>query len=391
ACNGGTGSATITATGGTPSYSYDWSNGATTSAVSGLMAGVYTATVTDANSCTSIKNVTITQPSALSTSTAVTNAACNGGTGSATVTATGGAGSYTYDWSNGATTANITALAGFYTATVTDANACTSIESVNISQPTALATSTAVTHVLCNGGTGSATITATGGTPSYSYDWSNGATTSAVSGLMAGVYTATVTDANSCTSIKNVTITQPSALSTSTAAANALCNGGTGSATVTATGGAGAYSYDWSNGATTSVVSGLMAGAYTATVTDANNCTSIENITISQPAAMVTTTAATSALCNGATGSATVSATGGAGSYTYDWSNGSTTANMTALAGVYTATVTDANACTSVKSVVITEPSALTATTSQTNVTCNAGTNGSASVSASVATSPYSY
>ena len=392
-CNGAQGSATVTASGGVgATYSYTWSSGPTTSVEPTLLAGTYTVRVTDANNCTNTASVTITQPSVMVTSTALTNVACNGGTGSASLTATGGAGAYTYSWSSGATTSVISsALAGAYSATVTDANNCTSIKSVSITQPSALTTSTALTNALCNGGTGSASITASGGTGAYTYSWSSGATSSVISSALAGAYSATVTDANNCTSVKGAVITQPSALITSTAVTNALCNGATGSASLTASGGTGAYTYSWSSGATTSVISSALAGAYSATVTDANNCTSVKGAIITQPSALITSTAITNIACNGDSGSATLTASGGTGAYTYSWSSGATTSVISsALAGAYSATVTDANNCTSTKSAVITQPSALITSTAITNVLCNGGT-GSASITASGGTGAYTY
>jgi len=388
-CNGGSGSATITASGGTGAYTYSWSSSATTSVVS-LLAGAYTATVTDANSCTSTNTIVINQPASLSTSTAITNALCNGGSGSATLTASGGTGAYTYSWSSSATTSVVSLLAGAYTATVTDGNGCASIKSVTINQPVALSSNTAVTNALCNGASGSATITASGGTGAYTYSWSTAATTSVVSGLPAGAYTATVTDANGCTSIKSVAITEPASLSTGTAITNALCNGGSGSATLTVSGGTGAYTYSWSTAATTSVVNGLFAGVYTATVSDVNNCISTLSVTITQPAALITSTAVTNALCNGGNGNATITASGGTGAYTYSWSTASTTSVVSLLAGVYTATITDANNCSSTKSVTVAEPSALTTSVATTNALCNGG-NGSATITASGGTGAYTY
>jgi hypothetical protein len=398
ACNGGSnGVASITASGGAGSYTYLWSNGGTTSAITGLLAGAYSATVTDANSCTSTKGAIVTQPSALVTSTAITNVACNGGSnGVASITASGGAGGYTYLWSNGGTTSAITGLlAGAYSATVTDANSCTSTKGAIVTQPSALVTSTAVTNVACNGGSnGVASITASGGAGGYTYLWNTGATTSAITGQVVGVKTATVTDANSCTSIKNVTITQPSAIVTSTAVTNVACNGGSnGVASITASGGAGGYTYLWSNGATTSAITGLLAGTYSATVTDANSCTSIKSAIVTQPSALVTSTAVTNVACNGGSnGVASITASGGVGGYTYLWSNGGTTSAITGLlAGAYSATVTDANSCTSTKGATVTQPSALVSTTAVTNVSCNGGSNGSTSVSVSGGTGSYTY
>ncbi len=394
-CNGGAnGVAGITASGGTAGYTYLWSNGATTSAATGLLAGVYTATVTDANNCKSIKNATITQPSALVTSTAVTNIACNGGSnGVAAITASGGTAGYTYLWSNGATTSAATGLlAGVYTATVTDANSCKSIKNATVTQPSALTTTSAVTNVLCNGGSGSATVTATGGTGAYTYLASNGATVSTQSGLMAGTYNYTVTDANACTKTQVLTITQPSALTTTSAVTNVLCNGGSGSATVTATGGTGAYTYLASNGATVSTQSGLMAGTYNYTVTDANACTKTQVLTITQPSALTTTSAVTNVLCNGGSGSATVTATGGTGAYTYLASNGATVSTQSGLmAGTYNYTVTDANACTKTQILTITEPNAINLSASVSNATICAGASSTLTANATGGTGTLTY
>jgi hypothetical protein len=368
-CYGGlTGSATASASGGVAPYTYLWSNGQTDATISGLAAGTYTVTVTDANLCTDTESVTITQPAAavLTAINDSTNVLCYGGlTGSATASASGGVAPYTYLWSNGQTDATISGLAaGTYTVTVTDANLCTDTESVTITQPAAavLAAINDSTNVLCYGGlTGSATASASGGVAPYTYLWSNGQTDATISGLAAGTYTVTVTDANLCTDTESVTITQPAAavLAAINDSTNVLCYGGlTGSATASASGGVAPYTYLWSNGQTDATISGLAAGTYTVTVTDANLCTDTESVTITQPAAAVLTAIndSTNVLCyGGLTGSATASASGGVAPYTYLWSNGQTDATISGLAaGTYTVTVTDANLCTDTESVTIT-------------------------------------
>src|SRR5690606_3175473 len=143
----------------------------------------------------------------------------------------------------------------------------------------------------CFGGSdGSAAISVTGGTPGYSYNWSNGRTTSSVNNLSAGLYTVTVTDNNSCFTSYNVMILQPSSLSSSiTVNSNVSCNGGSnGSATASAVGGTTPYTYLWSNAATTAAISGVSAGNYTVTVTDNNGCTSTANATVTQPSLKTT-------------------------------------------------------------------------------------------------------
>ncbi|SDJ94501.1 SprB repeat-containing protein, partial [Flavobacterium glycines] len=190
----------------------------------------------------------------LSATTSQTNVSCNGGSnGSATVTASGGAAPYTYSWSpSGGTNATATGLtAGSYTVTITDANSSSISKTFTITQPSAIVSSvSSQTNVSCNGGSnGSATINVTGGTASYTYSWSpSGGTAATATGLAAGTYTVTITDANLCTKTQSVTITQPSAIVSSVSSqTNVSCNGGSnGSATVTASGGTGSLTYSWS-------------------------------------------------------------------------------------------------------------------------------------------------
>ena len=303
-CNGGsTGSATAAGSGGTTPYTYAWSNGATTATASSLAAGTFTVSVTDASGCgPASTTVTITEPvTAVSASiTAQTNVACNGeSTGSATAVGSNGTTPYTYAWSNGATTAAITGVpAGTFTVSVTDNNGCgPAIASATITQPTALSINLPSPGMLnCNGdNTGSATASGIGGTSPYTYAWSNGATTGTNSGLSAGTFTVTVTDANACTTASTTMISQPAAVGVSiTAQTNVDCNGNsTGSATATGSGGTGAYTYAWNNGATTATITGVVAGTYTVSVTDANGCDpATTTAIITEPApVMVTFTA----------------------------------------------------------------------------------------------------
>ncbi|WP_338647682.1 MBG domain-containing protein [Flavobacterium sp. KS-LB2] len=407
-CNGGSnGSASVSPSGGAPGYTYSWSpSGGTAPTASGLSAGSYTVTVTDANGCSATRNFTITQPPAFSTATASqTNVSCNGGSnGSASVSPSGGTPGYTYFWSpSGGTAATASGLAaGSYTVTVTDANGCSATRNFTITQPPAFSTATASqTNVSCNGGSnGSASVSPSGGTPGYTYSWSpSGGTAATASGLSAGSYTVTVTDANGCSATRNFTITQPPAFSISTASqTNVSCNGGSnGSASVSPSGGAPGYTYSWSpSGGTAATASGLSAGSYTVTVTDANGCSATRNFTITQPPAFsISTASQTNVSYNGGSnGSASVAVSGGTAGYTYSWApSGGTAATATGLsAGTYTVMVTDANACTATQSFTITEPSALMANpVAQTNLSCNGGTNGSATVAVSGGTAGYTY
>ncbi len=307
-----------------------------------------------------------------------------------------------YSWSpSGGTAATATGLsAGTYTVTVTDANSCQLTRTFTITEPTALTATTSQTNVSCNGGSnGTATVTVGGGTPGYTYLWSpSGGTAATATGLAAGTYTVTVTDANSCQLTRTFTITQPTAMAVvSSSQTNIACNGGTtGAASVTVGGGTPGYTYLWSpSGGTAATATGLSAGTYTVTVTDANSCQTTANFTLTQPTAMtVTSSSQTNIACNGgSTGAASVTVSGGTPGYMYSWSpSGGTAATATGLsAGIYTVTVTDGNSCQLTRTFTITQPTALTATSSQTNIACNGGSTGAASVTVSGGTPGYMY
>ncbi|MDT0642193.1 MBG domain-containing protein [Zunongwangia sp. F363] len=254
-----------------------------------------------------------------------TNVSCNGSaTGSLTVTATGGGANYSYIWINekdsslesstlgtSSSSNTVTGLkAGTYKVTITDGFGCTATASATITEPSSLLTASAAVdrNVSCNGGIdGGATATATGGNPPYTYSWSNEQNTATIghyttydpveekyspekAPLPAGTYTVTVTDASGCTDTANITITQPAALSATAAAqTNISCNGGAdGSATVSVTGGTKGYSYSWApSGGNEATATGLSAGNYTVTITDANGCEAKQTFTITEPAVYV--------------------------------------------------------------------------------------------------------
>ncbi|QQQ27944.1 T9SS type A sorting domain-containing protein [Chryseobacterium indoltheticum] len=400
ACNGGsTGAINLTPTGGSAPYTFNWGGGITTEDRTGLSAGTYTVTITDANGCTGTVTATVTQPTAMSATVSQTNVSCNSGSnGTAGIVVTGGTAPYTYSWSpSGGTAATATGLlAGTYTVTVTDANACTITRIVTITQPTAISGTTAVTNIACNGGsTGAINLTPTGGSAPYTFNWGGGITTEDRTGLSAGTYTVTITDANGCTGTVTATVTQPTAMSATVSQTNVSCNSGSnGTAGIVVTGGTAPYTYSWSpSGGTAATATGLLAGTYTVTVTDANACTITRIVTITQPTAISGTTAVTNIACNGgSTGAINLTPTGGSAPYTFNWGGGITTEDRTGLAaGTYTVTITDANGCTGTVTATVTQPTAMSATVSQTNVSCNSGSNGTAGIVVTGGTAPYTY
>jgi len=403
-CNGNnTGSATVNASGGTPAYTYAWApTGGNNATATGLAAGSYTCTITDANGCSLQKMFTLTQPTALAATTTQNNITCNGDAdGSASVTVSGGVPAYTYSWApSGGTNASATGLApATYTCTITDANNCVLTKTFNITEPAVLAATISHTDVTCFGaGDGTATVVTSGGTAPYTYSWApSGGTNATATGLVAGVYTCTITDAHGCTTSQSATITQPSQqLAVVTAQTNLLCNGAsTGIASVIISGGTVPYSYSWAPvGGTNPNAYNLAAGSYTCTITDAHGCTISQSFTLTEPAPILSTNSHADILCNGNdNGIATVLVSGGVAPYTYLWTpSGGNGPNATGLsAGVYTCTITDHNNCPHTDTVTITEPAAITAIDSQVNIKCFGDATGYAQLSISGGTTPYTY
>lgn len=365
-------------------------------------AAVYSGTLTVSNGCTSSGAAfTVTIGSSFDATITGTNVTCNGGSdGAATVTATGGTTPYTYSWApSGGTGSTATGLtAGTYTVTITDATAAVISRTVTITQPTAITITGTQVNVTCNGGnSGSATVSVSGGAGGYSYSWSPvGGTLATATGLFAGTYTCSVTDGSGCLATHTFTITQPTAMSVTPTQVNVTCNGGSdASATVSVTGGTGSHYYYWSPGGSTSAtVTGLSAGTYTCAVTDDNGCVTFQYVTITQPSVISITGTQVNVTCNGGSnGSATVTVTGGAGSYSYSWSpGGSTLSTATGLsAGTYTCTVIDGTGCSKIQYFTITQPSAISISGTQVNVTCNGGSDGAATVTVTGGTGSYSY
>ncbi len=292
----------LTVTGGLSPFTYDWSNDGPENPdndmedIFGLNVGEYFVTVTDANLCSATTSDTITALPQIILTTIVVNVACNGdSTGSVNLTVTGGTPGYTFAWSNGASTEDINDLpTGIYFVTVTDAANCSAFTVVNITEPAAILLTTTAQNVLCNGDTtGSINLIVNGGTPDYTFLWSNGDNSQNITGLLAGTYTVTVTDDNGCTQTTSQIVTEPSQITLSTTQTNVDCNGAaSGAIDLSVNGGTPDYTFDWSNDGAESPdndsqnINDLVAGVYVVTVTDANGCTASTSVTITEPDAI---------------------------------------------------------------------------------------------------------
>ena len=398
ACFGGaTGSASITPTGGTPNYTYNWSNGQTTTTLTNVAAGTYHVTIQDASGCSATAIETITQPGAALTATATaTNTGCGSPNGSVAVTATGGTTSYSYSWTGGATTASVANLsAATYHVTVTDNHACTATAVAVVNNSGLLNVSATPSANNCAGGsTGGATANISGGTSPFTYAWNNGATTASIAGVNAGSYSVTATDHSGCSGTAAVTIVVGSMTGVTTSQTNVTCfNANNGTASVSVSSGTAPYTYNWNNGSTTASVSNLAAGNYYVTVSDANHCSATETLTVSQPGSITVLVNTVQPTCAGINnGSASASTTGGTPSYTYNWSTNVSGPSISNLgAGSYSVTLTDAHSCTSLSTFNITSPSAVTANVVASNTSCFGTSDGSIQASVTGGSAPYAY
>jgi gliding motility-associated-like protein len=347
--------ATATPNGGTMPYSYLWNdnNGQTASQAINLSDGTYTVFVTDANSCITSANVTITMPPPIINTfiySDVTNFA--GNNGSASANPFGGTSPYTYSWGNGASTQTISNLTpGIYHINISDNKGCIYPDSVVIEKDSCsnLRISAVATSLSCFGsGNGTATAFVNIGTAPFQYLWSNGAVTNSVSNLSSGTYSVRVTDATGCFTFKTVNVIQPAKLSLGLSPTDAICNGqNNGTIETTVSGGTYPYNFTWSNGSATEDLIYLAPANYTVNVLDANGCAASGSVSVKQPASLTTSYTMINPTCNGGSnGSIDLSVTGGIVPYAYSWSNGMTSEDLSSISsGSYIVKVTDANGC----------------------------------------------
>ncbi|MEZ4955015.1 MAG: SdrD B-like domain-containing protein [Saprospiraceae bacterium] len=246
-----------------------------------------------------------------------------------------------------------TSTSGVYEMTFTGSNSCDSTHVIVLTVNDEIFLDFQKTDVTCFGGMdGSITATASGGLSVFTYVWENGSIGPIRDNLVAGTYSCTVTDASGCTVEASVDISQPTAVSISATGVDVTCTT-LGTATADASGGTGTLTYLWSNGDTTPAVSGLVAGTYSVTATDANGCTGETTVVIGGALGPNVDIEIVQAISENDpnSGELTVDVSGGTSPFTYNWSNGETTTSIDSLpSGAYLVTVTDANGCTAVDS-----------------------------------------
>ena len=409
-CPTGTdGSVTLTVSGGSGTYTYQWSNNATTKDISNVVAGTYKVTITS-GSLTKTDSFRITAPTAFSTSSQLTSATCKGqSTGGITLTVTGATPQYTYLWSNAATSQNLTNVpAGAYSVSITDSKGCSVTRKDTILEPDSLLIGAAtIRNTRCGSQTGSITISGvTGGNGSNTFAWVGSnytASTQNISNLLAGQYTLTVKDSKLCTATKIVTLTDTASTLVigNPTIVHVKCNGGNdGSIRASSSGGSGAVTYSWTGPGgfnfTAQMIDVLRAGTYNLSVTDASGCSKNTSYEITQPALLTLTPSVTNVKCKGeSTGAIVLNAAGGTGTLSFAWTGTtSTTQNLSGLkAGAYSVIITDANGCTKSQSFTITEPtdSLKVLSASVAKITCFGGSTGAISTTVGGGTQPYQF
>ncbi|HXH18180.1 MAG TPA: SprB repeat-containing protein [Chitinophagales bacterium] len=424
----GDGSIDLSVSGGTPPYSYNWTESfnpfATTQDLTNLGPGNYAVTVTDANGCVSNQFTPVFSPDEFTgvvtlldngcpiAGTAVLELCCYGtNTGSAVLSLSGGTPPPTIVWSDGSTGSTFDNLAaGTYSVTAIDANGCSFSTDFTLGQPDEISLSSSVSNTECGQCNGIATVIVNGGSGSFSFLWpptAGSQTANTATGLCAGSYTVLVTDnfAVNCFKTITVTVSNIGAESISVNKIDASCFGTcNGSASVTYSCSAPPCSVSWFDPqgnllSQSDAVSALCAGSYSVIVTNASGCIAGQTVDILEPARFEANLSVVNETCPGACdGIVSAAPTGGTSPYTFEWldgngvSIGQTGSLVTGLcAGNYTLIITDATRCSASFPFAVVSFNALLATTVTTQYLCFGECNGTIEATPLGGIAPYSY
>ncbi len=296
-CNNGSDGAIAAniVTGGTGTgYTYLWSTGDMDDFINGLQGGqTYAVTVEDSQGCEGVASLLLQDPPAMEASAQITDAFCNGvADGNILIsTVENNQGNVTYQWDASALN-QITQMAndlgaGNYSVVITDTAGCSITQLYSVGEPTPIAVDFETTDNDCFGGNdGSIDSDVMGGTPGYSFLWSNGAATAKLTDISSDMYYVTITDLNGCVKEDSIFLNQPAVVTINLMVDDVSCFGEMdGSISIEAIGGIQPYTYSLDNqqffGSQTLIA--LTAGDYPVFVMDANECTYSTNTTITEP------------------------------------------------------------------------------------------------------------
>jgi len=406
------GTATVTANGGSPNYTFTITSGpslpaaqitSSTATFSGLSPGSYTVEVSDNGGCVVTNTFTIAAGPNCCTLTATSsssNTQCNSANapcdGSASVTASGGLGTITYQWYDGAgnaiageTNPTINGLcAGTYSVDVTDQTPCTVTETVTITEPSAISFTSITVDATCGAPNGEINLSGTGGTGGlqYSVDGINFQTAGAFTNLASGTYTCYVQDVNGCQYSADVIVNSTgSVVLDSIVTTDLTCNASNdGTILVYTTGGVAPVNYSINGGAqqTSNSFTSLSGGNYNVEIIDGSGCVSSQTVLINEPAALSYSTSVINLTCFQSNDGSIefLNSIGGDGNYQYSIDGGTsyqTSPSFTNLpSGTYNLQLIDGNSCLLSTTEIITEPTALSWVISTTDPSCYGSSDG---------------
>lgn len=378
--DGDDGSATATASGGSPPYNYQWSSGESNAIANNLSGGNQSVTVTDNDGTTAVANVNIPEPDEIAIDPEITDVSCFGeDDGIVSINPFGGTGNLDCDWSSVGLGCDQDGLdPGVYFVTITDENDCSIVEEIEVNEPNPIELNLSFTDESNSGANdGTATSEPNGGTAPYNFNWSNGTNEngngSTIDNLPAGQYFVTVTDQNNCEEEGSIMVLPGDcALEALADITNIACHGdSTGSIDLTIINGTPPYVFLWSNGDSTQNISNVPAANYSVEITDGVGCNVIVNdLEVEQPDSLIAHLISVShASCpDGNDGEIILNVLGGVGNYDLSWSNGvsndTTIMGMDTIInipdtlsgltpGLYTYTLFDGNNCSLIDSIMV--------------------------------------
>lgn len=360
-CQGLGGDIGLTIQGGVAPLSFNWSNNAQSQNLSGVGPGSYQVTATDATGCEAVVGVDLTEPDALLSAGVSTLPACPGASNGSAVFlgASQGTPPYTLLWSTNESGTGISNVpAGSYQLTLSDAQGCTVLEQLQVAEFVAPELQSSVSNVTCFGeNNGAVSVQITGGSPGFAFEWSNAANSPGIDQLAPGNYSLTLRFADGrCAESYDFQVTEPPLLSIESALVTPVrCFGDqNGAINLDVSGGVAPYQFLWNGNPDTEDLSALPAGDYTLLLTDDNGCLLQAQFSVSQPAVLTLDAVVHADTCQSASGAISIGSAGGIPPYQYNWSNNSLDPNLIHLSeGQYQLTLTDANACTALLTVVV--------------------------------------
>ena len=382
---------TLEVAGGTGPFAFAWSeNGAavSTDSIAGdLGSGQYAVLVTDSRDCEASFVIDVDEPAALESTFTTTLQNCAGPpNGTLSLSPSGGTQPYTYDYdfnTNGQNGSSLQGLlAGTYDLSIIDGRGCRIDTTVTIGREPDVTLSAISNDLLCHGASdGFIDTEVTFGQPPYTFAWSNGAlpATPDQQNLTSGTYNLTITDGRGCRADTTILIKEPPPFAINEQITDATCTGSaTGTIATGLVGGTPPYAYSWQDGATTAGRQNLIAGAYTLTIRDANDCEETFRFDIEERPPLAVNFTVDPADCFGAsTGAIYPTVVNSDGALNFSWNGQSGSRNLENIpAGTYELEITDRFGCTSTEQVTVSEPPPVLSNVDFQNIRCHGEDNG---------------